>query len=203
MNPCVSWFVLASAVFGGTPYIRNAEDVSVKLRLLNQAGTAKTTFWYGEPIRFEVALTSAANPAIQLQLNGTRNPLFPVGSGLNLRRADGKQYRFGLTPFWHHMPEMKELRLSREAATFKLDFPDYTDVGQHSVKMLLKIPADGQHPLTEEKSLPDRSEWSTGTSLIPVGTYSVTFVRDARRIQGKKSEPVELRSNTILLTIRE
>ena len=203
MKAFVYWFVLASALVGLSAQIPNAGEVSITLRLLSQAGTVKTTYWYGEPIRFEVALASEAQPAVQLQFSGTRNPLFPVGDGLVLRRADGKLMRFGLTPVWHHLPETRELHLSREAATFKFDFPDYSDVSQHQYKLVSSLPADRIHPVGEQKSLPDRSEWLNGFTLIPVGTYSVTFVRAARRTRGKTSETVELRSNTVLLTIRE
>ena len=198
----VSWFVLASAVFGVTPQAPNPAEISVTLRLLNGAGTTKSTFWFGEPIRFEVALASEAQPAMQLQLRGTRNPLFPLGDGLEFRRSDGKSYRFGLTPVWHHLPETKELHLSREATSFKLEFPDYSDVAQHQYKLLSTSPVDVIVPL-KERSLMERSEWLKGLTLIPSGTYSVTFVRAARRTQRKKVEEVELRSNTVLLTIRE
>jgi len=203
MNVYVCWLVLASSVFGGSPQIANAREVSVTLRLLSQAGTNKTTFWYGEPIRFEVALASEAQPALHLQLRGTRNPLFPVGDGLIFRRDDGKPYRFGLTPVWHHLPETKELHLSREPTVLKLDFPDYSDASQHQYKLLSSSPPDRFDPAKENRSRMDRSEWLSGLNLIPVGTYSVTFVRVVQRTQGKRSETLELRSNTVLLTIRE
>ena len=203
MNVYVSWLALAVAVFSVSPQIPNPKEVSVTLRLLGQAGAPKTTYWYGEPIRFEVALTSEAQLASQLQFRGTRNPLFPLGDGLELRRIDGKSYHFGLTPVWHHLPETKELHLSREATTFKLDFPDYSEASQHQYKLLSSSPANRIDPLKEKKALMDRSEWLAGFTLIPVGTYSVTFVRVVRRTLEKRSETMELRSNTVSFTVRE
>jgi hypothetical protein len=203
MNVFGSWFLLASAILCASPRLPNADEISVTLRLLSQAGTAKTSYWYGEPIRFDVALTSEANPAIQLQISGTRNPLFPVGDGLVLRRSDGKSMHFGLTPVWHHLPETKELHLSRIGATYTLDFPNYGDVGQHEYKLLSSSPADRIDAIREKTSLIDSPEWVNGFALIPAGMYTVTYVRRAQRIQGKRSETVELRSNTVVLTIRE
>jgi hypothetical protein len=136
-------------------------------------------------------------------MSGTRNPLFPVGDGLILRRSDGKSMHFGLTPVWHHLPETRDLHLTPTAATFTLDFPNYADVAQHQYKLLSSSPADRIDPVREKTSLVDSPEWVNGFALIPAGTYTVTFVRRARQTQGKTSETVELRSNSVLLTIRE
>ena len=202
MNPIVRWLVIASAIAGTSPRHPEPAEISITLRSLSQARVAKTRFWYGEPIRFDLSLTSEAQPAIRVRMNGTRNPLFPLGNGLLLRRGDGKSFRFGLTPMWHHLPETSELRLSRIAAAYTLMFPDYSDASQHQYKLLPTAPPDGDKP-DRAAGAQASAEWQSGAALVPPGTYTVTFTRRAQRTQGTKWEPVELRSNSVVLTVRE